>query len=223
MVKQSRFKKFYTKKIKRVKHNFKHNKIRYTSVFLVASILIVLFYTVSMQNKEKPLTVNEASLQPLLSVIAEAESGRNYNAYFGNSTNTSLKLTTMSLSDVLKWQSVFVAQGSPSSAAGRYQILNTTLAGLIRQLDLNTEQLYDEKMQDELAITLLIRRGANDYINNVISAEQFAAQLAREWAALPKTLGDNPNNSYYAGDGLNRAQVSIEQLLQAIQAVQPKK
>ena len=39
--------------------------------------------------------------------------------------------------------------------------------------------------------------------------EEFAHNLSKEWAALPKAVGKNPEQSYYAGDGLNKARLSI--------------
>lgn len=87
------------------------------------------------------------------------------------------------------------------TAVGRYQLISTTLAGLVQQLHIDVNQPFDETMQDELAVALLERRGVTEYVNNQIDGRQFAAELAKEWAGLPKVLGDKPEQSYYAGDG----------------------
>ncbi len=152
----------------------------------------------------------------LLDLIAQAESRGNYNAYFGNASNTEVKFTEMSVAEVLDWQKAFVAQGNPSSAVGRYQIISTTLAGLVQELDLQGSEMFDEAMQDRLALALLERRGVVAYINGRIDAKQFAAELAKEWAGLPRILGDAPEKSYYAGDGLNTALVGADEVLRVV-------
>jgi muramidase (phage lysozyme) len=170
-------------------------------------------YAVYMDQSSK----NTIAYEPLLQLIARAESNDNYNAYFGRPGNTETDFTAMSVAEVLAWQNEYVQQGSPSSAVGRYQIINTTLAGLVRELGIKPEQKFDQPMQDRLAIALLDRRGARDYANNKISREEFAANLAKEWAALPKVLGDKPHESYYASDGLNRSRVEVKGILAVIE------
>lgn len=173
-----------------------------------------------MQNRR--FTVDPATYVPLLDVIAKAESKGNYNAYFGNPGNSSVDFTKMSIAEVMLWQADFVRQGNASSAVGKYQIINTTLAGLIRQLGLDAHQPFDKQTQDSLAIALLERRGAENYINNEITREEFAANLAKEWAGLPKVIGENPDKSYYASDGLNKARVSVGDIMKAIEPISAK-
>lgn len=165
------------------------------------------------------LSVNPASYHNLLHLIGKAESNNNYNAYFGNAGNSTVVFTDMTIAEVLKWQGDYVQQGSPSCAVGRYQIINTTLEGLVHTLDISKDQKFDAGIQDRLAMALLERRGAVEYVNNELSKEELAANLAKEWAALPKTIGDNPEASYYAGDGLNKSRVKIAEVLQAIEPI----
>jgi hypothetical protein len=66
------------------------------------------------------------------------------------------------------------------------------------------------------ALALLERRGVVAYINGRIDAKQFAAELAKEWAGLPRILGDAPEKSYYAGDGLNAALVGVDEVLRVV-------
>lgn len=155
----------------------------------------------------------------LLDMIAKAESRSNYNAYFGNPNNTSIVFTDMSVGEVLDWQKQYVAQGSPSSAVGRYQLIDSTLQGLVEQLDINRSATFDEAMQDRLAVALLERRGIREYADNKLSPEAFAHNLSKEWAGLPKIIGTNPEQSYYAGDGLNKAQVSVSEVLASVATV----
>lgn len=155
----------------------------------------------------------------LLNTIAEGESKGNYNAYFGNVNNTQINFTTMSVADVLRWQRDYVMQGHASSAVGKYQFIEPTLRGLVDELSVAPEAIFDASLQDRLAIHLIQRRGAYDYARGRISREQFAHNLSKEWAALPKVTGDNPGASYYDGDGLNKALVSISSTLSAIDSL----
>lgn len=193
-------------------------------LLLLACIAVICFgaigYASYMQNRR--LSVDESTYKPLLQLIASVESRGNYNAYFGNAKNSKINFTNMSLSEVMKWQSEYIEQGNYSSAVGRYQIINTTLNGLVSKLGIDTSRKFNESMQDTLAIALIERRGAVDFINEELTREQFAANLAKEWAALPKVIGDNPGDSYYAGDGVNKALVDIHEVISAIDHIEAK-
>jgi muramidase (phage lysozyme) len=117
---------------------------------------------------------------------------------------------------VLKWQEEYVRNGSVSSAVGKYQIIRPTLLGLVKQLEIDTSQRFDETLQDRMAIALLERRGAQAFVEKKMTREQFAASLAKEWAALPKVEGENPTQSYYAGDGINKALIGVDEVFQAL-------
>ena len=186
-------------------------------LYLVISTFFIGAYSMYMKGRNNP--IDPSAFRPLLEVIARGESNGNYNAYFGNSSNTKVKFTSMSVDEVIAWQNSYVAEGSPSSAVGRYQIINNTLSGLVDQLGLAGSEKFDEDMQDTMATALLERRGARDYVNNRISREQFAANLAKEWAALPKVIGDNPEESHYASDGLNKSRVAVSEIIGAIKRV----
>ncbi|HET8884513.1 MAG TPA: hypothetical protein VFM68_03515 [Candidatus Saccharimonadales bacterium] len=175
-----------------------------------------------MNIQNKRYSVDPTTYQPLLSVIADAESHGNYNAYFGNAHNSSIDFTEMSIAQVMEWQESYVKQGSPSSAVGRYQIIDSTLSGLVKELKVDTSEQFDKTMQDKMAIELLERRGSEAYVNNEMTQHEFAANLAKEWASLPKVVGENPNESYYAGDGLNKSLVDKDEVLDAIESVGPK-
>lgn len=163
------------------------------------------------------ITIHPSAYAPLLAVIAEGESRGNYNAYFGNAANKEMDFTRMTVAEVLAWQANYVKEGSPSSAVGRYQIIQPTLETLIKELNLTTNELFDKALQDKLAITLMERRGSIEFIKRSVSAEEFAHNLSREWAALPRVTGESPEESYYAGDGLNKALVSRSAVLRAIE------
>lgn len=207
---------------KEVKRFLKASKSRSLLLFIAIILLCIgaISYANYMQNRR--LNVDPATYKPLLTVIGTVESKNNYNAYFGNATNTEIDFTNMSLREVLEWQQKHVNSGNFSSAVGKYQIINTTLRELIEQRNFDLSQKFNKETQDSLAIALLERRGSESYVNHEITREQFAANLAKEWAALPKVIGDNPNDSYYSGDGVNKALINTQQVLTAIDNISPK-
>lgn len=160
--------------------------------------------------------IDPEAYTPLLNTIAKGESNGNYNAYFGRASNAEIRFTDMTVAEVMNWQQEYIQKGAASNAVGRYQFMGTTLAGLVKQLRINTNAKFDEAMQDRLAIALIERRGSLEFVQKKITREQFAANLAMEWAALPRVIGDKPHESYYAGDGLNQARISASEVLDAI-------
>lgn len=186
---------------------------RQKTIGLIATALLIC--AIFIQGL-RPTMINPTAYAPLLQVIAMGESNGNYNAYFGNASNVTLRFTDMTVAQVMDWQKRYVEQGSASNAVGRYQFMGTTLAGLVKQMRIDPNTRFDEALQDRLAIALIERRGAVAYVEQKISPEQFAENLSKEWAALPRTTGDRPQESYYAGDGLNVARVDTTELLRAI-------
>lgn len=189
------------------------NKASFGIGAIALVLLIVAIYSYSM-----PKNINPIAYKPLLEIIAEGESNGNYNAYFGAPSNTSLRLTDMTIAEVVNWQKQYVASGMPSNAVGRYQIIQPTLEGLINELNIEPTEKFDETLQDTMAIALLERRGSKEFVKEEVTAEEFAASLAKEWAALPKVVGDNPADSYYSGDGLNQSRIPINKIMGAVEA-----
>lgn len=180
---------------------------------LTVALLIIAIYVFSPSD---PARVDPKTYSSLLGTIAKGESRGNYNAHYGNAANSETKFTEMTVAEVLRWQEDYVKSGSPSSAVGKYQIIRPTLVGLVKQLNIDQSEVFGAPLQDRMAIALLERRGAVEYVDNKLTREQFAANIAQEWAALPKVIGENPETSYYAGDGLNEARISTDEVLGAV-------
>jgi muramidase (phage lysozyme) len=191
-----------------------------TKVFFVLCVGLLLSYAWYMNTKR--LSVDPTSYTPLMSMIGTIESNDNYNAYFGNPRNLEIKFTDMTMDEVMRWQTSFIADGNASSAVGRYQIINTTLSGLVRELNIDTTEKFNQRMQDRMAIALFERRGSTAFINKEMTAEEFAASLAKEWAALPKVIGNNPDSSYYAHDGLNKSRTSPDKIIATVNKLSAK-
>ena len=199
--------------LKRLKRRLLRRKNR---PFLVIGLFAVLILSVALYSNLMSKHIDPSAYRGLLDTIAAGESSGNYNAHFGNAANSSPQFTRMTVSEVVQWQKEYVQAGNPSNAVGRYQIIQPTLEGLIKELRIPPSTIFNEILQDKMAITLMERRGAIDFARATISAEQFAANLAKEWAALPRITGDNPAASFYAGDGLNASRIPVETMLGAV-------
>jgi len=82
----------------------------------------------------------------------------------------------------------------PSSAVGRYQIIEPTLRGLVQELGVSEDEIFSQELQDRMGTALLNRRGYQDYLDGRITAEEFQAGMSKEWASVPDpTTGQ----SYY--------------------------
>ena len=153
-------------------------------------------------------------LAGLRDMIAAKESGGNYNVMVGGKT---ADLTNMTIAQVMELQRQQVAAGG-GSAAGKYQIINKTLEGLVKEGGIDTSAKFDQAMQDKLADMLLKRRGLTEFQTGKISKEEFAKRLSQEWAALPSGPS---GKSYYEGVGNNKAHYSWEQMMQNLGSVAP--
>lgn len=164
----------------------------------------------------------------LLDFIASKEAPRGYDTIYGNNQNRLPKqITQMSLNELRRNQKSFTGRFG-SSASGRYQFMRATLGGLITELGLTGREIFTPDLQDRLAYQLLIRRGYKKYMNGSLGRTGFGKRLAQEWASFPvlaSTKGAKRQvargQSYYAGDGLNKALVSagdVEKVLSAMRA-----
>jgi len=166
------------------------------------------------------------NIKQLLDFIAQPESGGDYNIVWGGikrKHRPPKPLVKMTIGEVLDWQDS-IDPLYMSEASGRYQIMEDTLRGLYRSAGLSRDDMFDRKNQDHLATQLLRRRGLTDYMMGNMSAEKFAQSLSKEWASLPCIIKDRKGRpargqSYYAGDGLNKAHVTRAALMRAVRAV----
>jgi muramidase (phage lysozyme) len=155
---------------------------------------------------QKPTT----SATKILDLIGRAESGGNYNILVGGKTNADL--TNMTIAQVLDYQSNMRAQGHETTAVGKYQILQKTLQGLLKQGVVSPNETFSPSTQDKLAIALLNQRGWPNYQSGKITADQMADAIAKEWAGFPLANGQ----SAYQGVGSNKATVGRQEVLTAL-------
>ncbi|WP_449411118.1 peptidoglycan-binding protein [Methylobacterium komagatae] len=104
-----------------------------------------------------------------------------------------------------------------SSAAGLYQVMKDTLRTLKAQMGLTGRELFTADLQDQLGYQLLKQRGYASFMAGNLSVTGFGLNLAKEWASFPVLAAQRGQHrqvargqSYYAGDGLNKALVKPE-------------
>lgn len=174
-----------------------------------------------------------AQIRPLLNLIVSVEAGPDdpYNVVYGHHEHSLPKpITAMTLAELMANQAKWGKQWG-SSAAGAYQIMPQTLAGLIHDLGLSGNEKFTPDLQDAFAYQLLVRRGLTQFLSGQLSTIAFGKALAQEWASFP-VLADTQGahrpivrgQSYYAGDGLNKALLkpeTVENMLSSLLLVAP--
>lgn len=155
----------------------------------------------------------------LLDFVREIEVGNGarsgYDVIYGHNQDKLKKSVTAMTVDQVQAAQRGWSRRFGSSATGGYQFMRATLRDLKAQLHLSGDELLDPDLQDRLALHLLRRRGYDQYMAGQIDRTEFGKRLAMEWASLPvlaptkgakRTL--KRGQSYYAGDGLNKALVA---------------
>lgn len=165
--------------------------------------------------------------QPVLDLIGKYESRGDYEIVYGGIPKSlrPLQLTAMTVAQVIEWQINVVSRGAASSAAGKYQIIRKTLQSIIAGAKIATSRKFDAATQDEMGMYLLNGRGFQRFLDGEIDANAMALGLAKEWASLPvpsDMRGASRNvkagQSYYAGDGLNKAHATVAEVQAALDA-----
>lgn len=169
-------------------------------------------------------TAGRGNAAPLLDLIGSLEGPKGYSDYYrGAKIPPPRPLENMTVGEVMAWQQRNKDVRS-NSAAGRYQIINKTLGGLVGQGVLSLDEPFNARAQDRAAIALADRRGLTRYRAGQISEQQFAQNLAMEWAAFPAATRDRrgrpaQGQSYYAGDGLNKSLTTLDRVLATIRSI----
>lgn len=168
----------------------------------------------------------------LLDFIGNTEAPNGYDTIFGDrQIHLATPITSMTLGDLIdaqeNWASVAWVKKNwkssyrtASSASGRYQFMRATLIGIAKEIPaLQGDVLFNADLQNRLGYYLLQRRGYEAFISGQIDITGFALRLAKEWASFP-VLADcqgahravTRGQSYYAGDGVNKALVKPEKV-----------
>lgn len=156
----------------------------------------------------------------LLDAIGAIEAPKGYGTIYGNNQDKLAKpLTSMTYGDIVEAQASWTKRFK-SSAAGRYQFMRATLIGIAQEIpSLRGDLIFNKDLQDRLGYYLLLRRGYEKFIAGDMSIAAFGKALAQEWASFPVLApcqgahrALRRGQSYYAGDGLNKALVKAERV-----------
>ena len=165
---------------------------------------------------------------PLLELIAAKEAvGGSYDSIYPGTTKVARyggrPLTDMTIAEANQWQlSTYKERGS--AAAGRYQFMN--ILGQARAAGLSGSDKFSPANQDKIAIHLLTgkRKITAQMIKN--NPEEAMIRLGMEWAAFPMPRDMQgakrrvtAGQSYYAGDGRNKAGISVAETKAALAAM----
>ena len=134
------------------------------------------------------------------------ESGGNYNAVIGDMHATD-DLGAKTLAEIYGLQAKLLGMGRPSSAIGRYQIIRRTLQALAAQLNVSSDTLFLDALQDQLAVKLLVQRGYQAWWRGQMNDEELLHNLSCEWASLPDP--ERGGKSHYDGVGPNHASTTL--------------
>jgi muramidase (phage lysozyme) len=154
------------------------------------------------------------AMKTLLDAIRKHEAPKGYGQIYGGARGVSkmIDCSKYTVDQVLALQTKMLAAGSKSTACAGYQFLKRTLITIKAAMNLSGNEVMTPDLQDRMARWLMERRGLNQYMNGTMTAEAFCNKLAQEWASLPVVTAIKgahrrlqPGQSYYAGDGLNKA------------------
>lgn len=137
---------------------------------------------------------------------------------------TKAPISQLTVQQVLNWQDI-LDPFYMSEAAGAYQILEDTL----RTLHFDPRALFNKATQDDLALQLMDDVGWSRCEAGDLDPSHFADNLSHVWASFPVMFDQVVRNragkvirilrrgqSYYAGDKLNRALITPQQVLYAV-------
>lgn len=146
--------------------------------------------------------------RPFLELLGFLEGPQGYNDITGFTNLRPVRpVSQMTIQEVLDFQMMLRQKGAKSSAMGRYQFIYKTLDYLVKLHDMDTNQLFDKRMQDHLARLEMARCG---FYDRTLDVREVGDCLAHTWAALPLLTGKNRGKSRYVETGINSARTSPE-------------
>ena len=162
----------------------------------------------------------------LLNLIAKGEAAAGVDPYTSLWPGTSEpSLVQMTCAEVQRFQTQRIAQGYRSTACGRYQFIKKTLTEAIRVAEIDPlTTRYTPDVQDYLILAILKRyRKLNEWVAGTYTTDRFMIKLSQEFASIPvpyqmqgQSRVVNKGQSYYAGDGLNKAHHDPDSLYQQL-------
>lgn len=167
-------------------------------------------------SPEKVPKVTNKMEDNILAVVRRFEAGTNdpYNMMNQGTTGSggnSLailgeKLTEMTVGEVMRYQQK--TGKDKLFAAGAYQIIPSTLEGLIKRGVLGKNDKFNEENQDKLAKTLL-----QDRIKGAKNNRELLLNISKEWAIF-----SNPETgkSFHGGKGGNKSSIEADKAMASV-------
>lgn len=175
------------------------------------------------RSSAAPAAAASGSLAGAMSQLADTAFGRLISRGEGdyNSVNRGARggyrAGTENLEGMTLAQVMAAQRAGQFNAAGRYQIIGSTLAEAARSLKLNGDEVFDRKLQDRIFEQYLVRnkrRAIADYVEGRSDDLRGALRAAsREWASV---TDPDTGRSYYAGKGNNRASITAAEMEAAL-------
>jgi muramidase (phage lysozyme) len=165
----------------------------------------------------------------ILALIKVTETGRAdetaYDTIYSHAEKQLSKpITAMTLNELQGHQPGFT-KNFGSSASGAFQFMKATLQDLETKLSLSGSEIFNAELQDRLGFELLKRRGFQPWLDGKTTTDTLMIGLAKEWASFPvpsRMRGAHRTvergQSYYAGDGLNKALIGPDVVWLACEA-----
>jgi len=174
------------------------------------------------KDKNKDKVAN--SWKPILDLIAKYEAvGGSYDSIYPSRTKPGLSKMTIAEAD--SWQAS-TASSRGSAAAGRYQFMN--IKKQAADAGIGSDAIFSPENQDKMAIALIEKKRKVTYDLMQKNPDEAMIRLGMEWAALPMPKAMKGHNrmvnagqSYYAGDGKNKAGASIQEVRDAMKGIGP--
>tara|TARA_R100001244_G_scaffold127150_1_gene97673 strand:- start:799 stop:2868 length:2070 start_codon:yes stop_codon:yes gene_type:complete len=168
---------------------------------------------IPLQSRDKSLSVSapEIDNQSFRETVGELESTSNFNSVQDNKRLgvSDTTVTTNTVSDNIKKHG--------NKALGKFQIQGASAKDVMRKAGIDPDTfVFDEEGQEKIFGLLLERRGLDDFRSGKISVEEFALNVSKEWAAMPK---DASGDSFYKGTGNNKALIGWDEYLELLKAL----
>lgn len=171
-----------------------------------------------------PTTFTPGSAEDIIiSYIRRFEAGKHgYDAvWYGNRTPLPSRPTEMTVCEVRDWQ-IAAGKRQASTAIGLFQIVGGTYRSLLGRVNLPCDTLFDQKTQDMLGLALLFGRGWQEFKTGHMDVEDFAFELAGEWAAFPAPYGKDKGHSRYRGIAGNKHQIELPEYMAFLKSLDQK-
>ncbi len=167
---------------------------------------------------------------PILDLLNKGETGKSgiaaYNtAYLGMRIKPSKPISSMTIGEVMAWQKQNLDEQAErkipankrSSAAGKYQILYSSMKGYMAGAGLGMNDMFSPENQDKMAMAML--SGGTYGLENVragkATPDQFIDRiLSNQWASVQNSRGVG----IYDKPGFNKASITPAQSRAAIAA-----